>query len=149
MFITNHQGKAAGHGWVFCEAERLLFDGTPGQADKLIVHLDRFVISERVEFKDRSAEWMDLLLVGPQAEVILRQLGIEPPAERLQQLSVRIADGPVLLRRVDLLTAAPCFLLSLSREQEALELVHQARGDRSLALCPYLRLEERLQLRDR
>ncbi len=117
VFITNHQGKAAGHGWVFCEADRLLFDGTPGQAEKLIAHLDRFVISERVEFKDRSTEWTDMLLAGPRAEEILRQLGIEPPTECLQHKAINIAGCPVLLRRVDLLSPIPSFLLSLPPEE--------------------------------
>ena len=117
VFITNHQGKAAGHGWVFCEADRLLFDGPPGQAEKLIAHLDRFVISERVEFRDHSADWSDLLLAGPKAEDVLRQLGVESPTDRLQHRPVNIARCPVSLRRVDLLSPIPSFLLGLPREE--------------------------------
>lgn len=111
-FITNHQGKAVGHVLVFAEPDRLLLDGAPGQAQVLISHLDRFVISERVEFHDHSADWADLLLAGPQAAAVLQQLGIAPPAGRFNHQRVNLAGQDVSLRRVDFLTS-DCFLLSM------------------------------------
>jgi tRNA-modifying protein YgfZ len=117
-FITNHQGKAAGHGLVFCEAERLIFDGAAGQAEKLISHFDRFVIGERVEFRDRSADWADVLLAGVQAETVLTSLGITPPAEPLHH-QTNAMDGIALnVRRVDWLPT-PAFLLNVAAELSA------------------------------
>lgn len=115
-FITNHQGKAVGHVLVFCEEDRLLLDGAPGQAETIIKHLDRFVISERVEFQDRTAEWSDLLLAGPQAEPALSQIPIDSAQMiRLDHRWVSIAVD-VLLRRVDWLGTLPAFLLSVANE---------------------------------
>ena len=47
-FVTNHQGKIVGHGFIFCESERLVMGTVAGQAAALIAHFDRFVISEDV-----------------------------------------------------------------------------------------------------
>ena len=115
-FITNHQGKAVGHVLVFCEENRLLLDGAPGQADTIIKHLDRFVISERVEFLDRTAEWSDLLLAGSQAERALSQIHID--SALLKRLDHRWVAIPVdvQLRRVDWLGTIPAFLLSVLNE---------------------------------
>lgn len=116
-FITNHQGKAVGHVLVFCEDGRLLLDGAPGQAATIIRHLDRFVISERVEFHDRTTEWTDLLLAGPQCEQVLTQISIEN-ATRLQRFEHMVAgiSRLVRLRRVDWLGTVPAFLISAIKE---------------------------------
>ncbi|QDU28385.1 Aminomethyltransferase [Anatilimnocola aggregata] len=111
-FITNHQGKVAGHVLVFCDADRLLLDGAPGQAEKLIVHLDRFVISERVEFRDLSTDHAEFLLAGPTSAAVLQKLNIAPAAERLSHAKVSIGGEEVSLRTVDLLRV-PNFLFSV------------------------------------
>lgn len=113
-FITNHQGKAVGHVLVFCEEERLLLDGAPGQAETIIKHLDRFVISERVEFKDRSDEWYELLVAGPQAEQKLRDAKIQPTVSQLLEKKTATADD-LRLRKVDFLGPLPAFLLTATK----------------------------------
>lgn len=113
-FITNHQGKAVGHVQIFGEPDRLVLCGAAGQAEKLIAHLDRFVISERVEFQNVSDSYVHLILAGPQAADVLMKCGIQPPAERLQHAAVNLAGHTVSLRRVDYLAAVPCFLLSVA-----------------------------------
>jgi folate-binding protein YgfZ len=114
-FITNHQGKAAGHGIVFCEADRLIFDGAAGQAEKLISHLDRFVIGERIEFRNRSQDWIDLLLAGPQAEQFLTSLGLPIPAESLAHQQATLDSHSLGVRRVDWLPL-PSFMLNFAVE---------------------------------
>lgn len=115
-FVTNHQGKAAGHVQIFAEPDRLVVTGAAGQAERLIPHLDRFVISERVEFQDVSSSRVHLLLAGPQAGDVLTHCGIQPPAERLQHSAVNLAGYEVSLRRVDYLAALPAFVLSIATE---------------------------------
>lgn len=112
-FITNHQGKAVGHVQVFGEPERFVVCGAAGQAEKLITHLDRFVISERVEFQNVSDSYIHLILAGPQAADVIAKCGIQPPTERLQHAAVNLAGQEVSLRRVDYLAATPCFLFSV------------------------------------
>lgn len=113
-FITNHQGKAVGHVQIFAEPERFVLCGAAGQAEKLIAHLDRFVISERVEFQDISAAQLHLVLAGPQAPEVIAKCGLQPRTERLQHAAVNLAGHVVSLRSVDYLAATPCFLFSVS-----------------------------------
>ncbi len=113
-FITNHQGKAAGHVIVLAEAERLVLNGAPGQAEKLIAHLDRFVISEQVTFRDQSAETAHLLLAGKAAAGALERMQIVPPAARLSHTPYSLGNAPGLITRVDFLGATPAFLFSVA-----------------------------------
>lgn len=114
-FITNHQGKATGHGIVLAEADRLLLIGTAGQAEKLIAHLDRFVISEQVTFSDQSAETVQLLLAGKEAEGALARMQIVPLAARLQHSPYPLGNSPGLVVRIDFLGATPAFLFSVAK----------------------------------
>ncbi len=60
-------------------------DVAPGLADKVIKHLDHFLISEAVDFADRTREYAQLHLAGPQARQALQKaLGQDVP--ELQEL---------------------------------------------------------------
>jgi folate-binding protein YgfZ len=101
-FITSSHGKTVGHVLVFCEADQHLIDTTPGQAAALIAHFDRYVITEDVQFVDRTAAFTDLLVAGPQATEMLATLsGANPPAELLAHSPVTIAGRAVVVRRVE------------------------------------------------
>ena len=51
-FLTNHQGKTVGHVLVrMQQGDAIVLDSAPEQAAKIIQHLDRFVISDRVDFR--------------------------------------------------------------------------------------------------
>jgi folate-binding protein YgfZ len=63
-FITSPQGKTLGHVLIFCEADRFWLDTSPGQAAGLIAHFDKYVISEDVQFIDRTDETGILLVAG-------------------------------------------------------------------------------------
>lgn len=128
-FITNHQGKAFGHVQIFGEPDRFIVCGAASQAEKLIAHLDRFVISERVEFQDLSATRSHLLLAGPQAAEVLAKCGSPPPAERLQHAATNLAGQEVSVRCVDFLGPIPGFLLSVPSEaKDAVSAELQAKG---------------------
>ncbi|MGE0607118.1 MAG: folate-binding protein YgfZ [Pirellulales bacterium] len=118
-FICNVQGKLAGHGLVFCREESLVLESTPGQAEKLIQHLDRYLIREQVELHDRSHDWQELLLAGPQAESLLAALNIAPlPGERLSHGKAFIGGCQVQVRRVDFVRP-PALLLSMESSRAA------------------------------
>jgi folate-binding protein YgfZ len=53
--------------------EAYWLDVAPGEAEKVIKHLDHFVISEQVEFADRTREFAQIHLAGPQAHAILEK----------------------------------------------------------------------------
>lgn len=102
-FITSVQGKVLGHGHIFCENERLVFDSVPGQAETLLPHLDKYLITEAVEFHDLTAAEHGLLLAGANAADLLakaadRELPAEPNAHlpaTLGGVEVRIARLPL------------------------------------------------------
>lgn len=101
-FVTNHQGKIVGHVLVLNLDDSLLIDTVGGQADGLIAHFDRFVISEDVAFKDMSATKSDLLISGADAVALLERLSSQtPPAEMMAHTSAVIAGHKALIVRVE------------------------------------------------
>src|SRR5205807_2693741 len=46
----------------------------PGQAERIIQHLDRYLIREKVTLRNRSGQWAQWLLAGPGAETQLSRL---------------------------------------------------------------------------
>ncbi len=67
-FFTNVKGKALGHGFIYNAGESYLIVGVPGQADRLITHMDRYVITEDAQFVDESNMWSGIGVFGASAE---------------------------------------------------------------------------------
>ncbi len=63
-FFTNVKGKIVGHGLLHCREAEVVFLGVPGQASRLVAHLDRYVIREDVQLRDTSEERRYLLIAG-------------------------------------------------------------------------------------
>jgi folate-binding protein YgfZ len=80
-------------------------DIAPGLAGKALQHLDRYRISEQVEFTERTTEFAQLHLAGPQAHGVLAQaLNSEvPDLAELQALAQDVGGVPLQVRRVDVL----------------------------------------------
>jgi len=101
-FVTSPQGKILGYVLIFCEADHHTIDTTPGQAATLISHFERYVITEDVQFIDRTAESCELLVAGPKATEILTALtSASPPQALLMHAPATIAGRSVVLRRVE------------------------------------------------
>jgi len=88
--FCNAKGRVIGHGTIFAEAAALWIDTVPGAAEKLLAHLDRYLIREDVVLRDATADVATTYLAGPQAlEPLLAYispLGIhEEVAQRLRQ----------------------------------------------------------------
>lgn len=66
-FFLNVKGKIVGHGIVSCRENEFVIVGVPGQAAKLIEHLDRYVIREDVQLVDASSARRYILLAGGSA----------------------------------------------------------------------------------
>ena len=78
LFFTTAQAKVVGHAVVYHllredGSEALWLDADPGQADKLLKHLDHYLISEQVEITDRTREFAQVHLAGPQARQMLQR----------------------------------------------------------------------------
>jgi len=92
-FLTTNKARIVAHILVY---HLHLFDGrpalwldvVPGQAEKLIQHLDHYLISEQVEFADRTREFAQMHLVGPRAKEVLEKALVDdvPDLEELQHM---------------------------------------------------------------
>jgi folate-binding protein YgfZ len=102
LFITDIKGKTLGHGSVLCRTESLVLETTAGQAEKLIAHLDRYLLREQVTLEDRSQQWTQLLLAGPQAaDVIQSQFEIDLPQQPLDHAKLEIASDTLNIYGTD------------------------------------------------
>jgi folate-binding protein YgfZ len=102
-FLTSVQGKTLGHGFIFAGPDSLVFDSVPGQGETVLKHLDHYLVCEQVNLVDRTSEWSEVLLAGPQAaEVLARVCDQALPSEPLAHTAVTIANQPVHVRRVEM-----------------------------------------------
>jgi folate-binding protein YgfZ len=106
-FLTTAKAKVIAYLLVFRrDVASFWLDLTPGTADKLIQHLDRYLISEQVEFADRTRAFAQMHLAGPQAGAVLGQVIADavPPVEPLRYIAVCVgAEADSQLRRHDAL----------------------------------------------
>ena len=118
MFLTNVQGRTVGYGYVFHGAESLVLETSPGQAESICAGLERYIIREDVRLIDRSQQWSELVLAGPDAERCLRQaFSAEVPGALMSHVELRTADGPLSVRRVPFL-GPTSFFVACGRQSE-------------------------------
>lgn len=102
-FLTSVQGKTLAHAFIFATDDSLLLDTVPGEVEKILKHLDHYLVCEQVALTDRSGEWSELLVAGAESERLLSELtGERLPEVRLAHAVVPVAGKSVWLRRVDL-----------------------------------------------
>jgi len=115
-FLLDKNGKILAFVYVFARPESLVVETVPGQGRFLVEHLDRYLIREKVELANRTAEWGEFYLAGPRAADVLAESGVnDAPQARLASAEVTIADVPVMLRRVEF-TAPGGYLLAFPRD---------------------------------
>ncbi len=106
-FITNAHGKILAFVRIFACADSLWLDTVPGVADFLMKHFDRYHFAEKVELFDRSADWSQLLLIGPRSDAVVASLGgsTATPDRDLRVSQTALAGVPCQLiasRQLDL-----------------------------------------------
>jgi folate-binding protein YgfZ len=92
-FLTTNKAKIVSHLYVYhlllhdCRPA-LWLDVPPGTSERLIQYLDRYVISEQVEFADRTREFAQMHLAGPRARAVMEKALLDdvPPLEDLQHM---------------------------------------------------------------
>lgn len=111
-FITSVQGKVLGHVIISREEERIVLETVAGAAERLMPHLDRYIIREQVVLADRSQEWGELLLGGAASVSLLKKLFQAPPPQTTwASASVSLDGRSIVVQRVDPILAGPSFLL--------------------------------------
>lgn len=73
-FLTDANGRILHHVFVFAGPQSLVLHTAAGLAPALIAHLDHYWIREDLKFHDRSAQWGQLVLAGPDAAGIVERL---------------------------------------------------------------------------
>lgn len=121
-FLANLQARVVAH--VFAHrlryldaSEGLWLDTAPGMGAKVHKHLDHYLISERVELFDRTAEYAQLAVIGPGARAILeRVLPNLPELPRFRNTVLPHGKIPVQVRHQDILNL-PGYDLVCPREE--------------------------------
>ncbi len=122
-FLTTAKAKVVAHlflgRYVSAAGDVILLDTVAGQADKILQHLNHFLISEQVELTDRTGSLAQLHVCGPQAQLMLEgQLG--ESVSGLGNLQIKGLSGAndegSHVRRNDLL-GMPGFDLFFSRDK--------------------------------
>jgi aminomethyltransferase len=78
-FVLNAQGRIQGDLTAFLLQDSILLETGRDQVEKLLAHLNHFIIMDDVELADISAERRGLSLAGPRAAALLRQIGLPAP----------------------------------------------------------------------
>ena len=69
-FVPNVKGKVLGHVFVFVEPEAIWIESVAGADAALIEHLDRYLITEDVQLRARTAELGEFFVTGPRAAAV-------------------------------------------------------------------------------
>jgi folate-binding protein YgfZ len=110
-FLTTKNAKVVSHLFIYHVRlhdgrPALWLDVPPGTSEKVIQYLDHFVISEQVEFADRTREFAQLHLAGTNATQVLERglLDDVPALEELQHMERTFGTNATChIRRHDVL----------------------------------------------
>lgn len=112
--VLNAKGHILGHVFVFASEKSLVIETVPAQAEILLSHLDRYLIREDVQLVDRSQEWAEILLAGPESEKLLAGLQLPLLTERLSHAAASVGGQSAWLRRFDVF-GVPGTLIAFQR----------------------------------
>jgi glycine cleavage system aminomethyltransferase T len=102
-FLTTNKARVIAHVWVSRREENLLWlDMVSGQAEKVLKHLNHYLISEQVEVADRTQDFGFVRLVGPKVAVWLSAV-LDQPLTAMAPLETRTASNVGMIRRQNLL----------------------------------------------
>lgn len=111
--ILTQQGKVVADARVLCSLNSIYLDFWENLKDKIIQHLNRYLVADEVEIADRSAEYAIISLQGPLSETLLRAL-------------VGTAELPVHAkqhRMVDIEGAAICVVREVHNDEPGFDLI--------------------------
>ena len=93
--LLTQQGKVIADVRVLCAMNSFYLDFWENLKDKIVAHLNRYLIADEVEIADRSQEYAMLSIQGPRAQALLRRIlapEVELPSRPKQHAMVEI-DG--------------------------------------------------------
>ncbi len=114
-FFCSVQGKIVGYVRLYCLPDRLRIETVPQQAERLLAHLDKYLIREDVQLVDRSHDVTELLVFGVRSDDLLGPLAGSLPDVPLAAGRVSLNDrDAVLVRRP--LGPCPAWILQVAEE---------------------------------
>ena len=101
--ILNQQGKVLADVRVLCAMNSFYLDFWEPLKEKIVVHLNRYLVADEVEINDPSANWKMLSMQGPRAQELLAQVfgHVELPSRPAQHTMVQFDDSPICVVRAD------------------------------------------------
>lgn len=126
-FFATIKAKVVAHVMIYrsppgVEKAGYWIDAVPGQAEKIIKHLDYFLISEQVEFTDQTRAYAQLHLAGPDSAVLVTKVaGVDLtnlPVRHVRQIKLDSGES-LQVRRNDSLGLPGYDLLCVRDESPA------------------------------
>jgi folate-binding protein YgfZ len=101
--ILTQQGKVIADVRVLCAMNSLYLDFWEPLKEKIVAHLNRYLVADEVEINDPNDQWKMLSLQGPRSQNILGELLANPelPAELNQYAMVQFEGAPICVVRAD------------------------------------------------
>ena len=95
--LLTQQGKVIADVRVLCSLNSFYLDFWESLKDKILAHLNRYLVADEVEIADRSQEYSTLSIQGPRSEALLHGLvgSMELPGPSLQHAMVTV-DGAAI-----------------------------------------------------
>ncbi len=111
-YFCDHKAKVLNHAFIYhvmsSGRHALSLDVTPGYGEKLLKHLDKYHIAEKVELGDRTSQYAQFHLTGPTANYVLERAmnATAPVLSEFQHMEREVGGVLTQIRRHD-----PCGLL--------------------------------------
>lgn len=101
--ILTQQGKVIADVRVLCAMNSIYLDFWEPLKDKILAHLNRYLVADEVEINDPNSEWKMLSLQGPHSRKILDELlaNAALPPQPNQHAMVQFDGAPICLVRAD------------------------------------------------
>ncbi len=101
--LLTQQGKVVAALRVLCAMNSIYLDFWEPLKEKILAHLNRYLVADEVDIHDPNEEWKMLSLQGPRAKRLLTDLfnGIELPSQLHQHAMVQFDGTPICVVRAD------------------------------------------------
>jgi aminomethyltransferase len=101
--ILTQQGKVIADVRVLCSLNSFYLDFWEPLKEKIVTHLNRYLVADEVEIHDPNEQWKIISLQGPKAQAILDQLfaDAELPGQANHHGMVQFDGSPVCVVRTD------------------------------------------------
>jgi folate-binding protein YgfZ len=88
-FFLSAQGRIQGDANIFAQPDALLIETAAAQISTLLPLLDHFIIMDDVELADITGERSGMAVIGPRAQLVLQQIGLQVEALKEFEMQTR------------------------------------------------------------